>query len=239
MKIKGYFTKVELTLYFSSLFLIIGSFIIFDGKSYLTLVASVIGATSLIFTAKGNPIGQFLMIVFGVLYGVISLSQRYYGELITYVGMTVPMAVFSLISWLKNPYEKDKSEVKVNAVGKAEYCFTFIAGLAVAGGFYFILKAFNTANIIPSTISVATSFFGVYLTFRRSPYFALGYMANDIVLIILWTLASLKSVEYLSVVICFTAFLVNDFYTFYNWERMRKKQKKNKNIDNEVKKIDA
>lgn len=53
------------------------------------------------------------------------------------------------------------------------------------GRLYFILRAFNTANIIPGTISVTTSFVAVYLTFRRSPYFALAYAANDVVLIVL------------------------------------------------------
>lgn len=31
--------------------------------------------------------------------------------------------------------------------------------------FYFILDNFNTSNIVPSTISVTTSFLAVYLTF--------------------------------------------------------------------------
>lgn len=34
---------------------------------------------------------------------------------------------------------------------------------------------FNTTNLIPSTISVTTSFLAVYLTFRRSPYFAISF----------------------------------------------------------------
>ncbi len=90
--------------------------------------------------------------------------------------------------------------------------------------FYFILDFFNTANIIPSTISVTTSFIAVYLTFRRSPYFAIGYAANDIVLIVLWGFATLEDVSYLSVVVCFIAFLVNDIYGFINWRRMELRQ---------------
>lgn len=90
--------------------------------------------------------------------------------------------------------------------------------------FYFILEACGTANMIPSTISVTTSFIAVYLTFRRSPLYALGYAANDIVLIVLWILATIEDMTYLSVVICFAMFLVNDIYGFVNWRKMRKKQ---------------
>ena len=85
--------------------MIIISFVIFDRENYLTLSASLIGATSLIFNAKGNPFGQLLMVVFSILYGIISFSFAYYGEMITYLGMTMPMAVFALISWLRNPYK--------------------------------------------------------------------------------------------------------------------------------------
>ena len=97
---------------------------------------------------------------------------------------------------------------------------------AVTVVFYFILKYFNTANLIPSTFSVSTSFLAAYLTFRRSPYFALAYASNDIVLIILWVLASLNDISYISVVICFAVFLVNDLYGFISWLKMMKRQEK-------------
>ena len=84
----------------------------FDRENYLTLLASLIGVTSLIFNAKGNPFGQFLMVWFSLLYGVISFSFAYYGEMLTYLGMTMPMAVFSLISWLRNPYKKTKQRLR-------------------------------------------------------------------------------------------------------------------------------
>ena len=90
--------------------------------------------------------------------------------------------------------------------------------------FYFILAYFHTANLLPSTLSVTTSFVAVYLTFRRSPYFALAYAANDIVLIVLWVLASIYDIKYISVVVCFGAFLVNDMYGFVSWRNMKIRQ---------------
>ncbi len=223
-KIKNYFSKTDVTLWLSSVMLIILSFCIFDRESYLTLCASLIGVTSLIFNAKGNPIGQFLMVIFSLLYGIISYTFAYYGEMITYLGMTMPMAVFALISWLKNPYKGNKAEVKVNSLSAKENVFMWILTAVVTLIFYFILEYFNTANIVPSTLSVTTSFLAVYLTFRRSPYFALAYAANDVVLIILWILASFTDVRYISVVVCFVAFLFNDIYGYISWQRMKQRQ---------------
>ncbi len=101
---KNYFTKGEKLLWGSSVILIALSYILFKGDSILTLIASAVGVTSLIFNAKGNPVGQTLTIVLSLLYGDISLSFAYYGEMITYVGMTAPMACASLVSWLKHPF---------------------------------------------------------------------------------------------------------------------------------------
>lgn len=221
----NYFTKTEKIIWTVSVILIITSFMLFDRLQYLTLFASLIGATSLIFNAKGNPIGQFLMIIFSVLYGIISYSCAYYGEMITYLGMTAPMALVALITWLKNPYMGNKSEVKVNTISKKEVVYMLCIAGGVTAIFYFILKTFNTANMFFSTLSVTTSFVAVYLTFRRSAYYALGYAANDIILIILWIAATIKDISYFSVVICFLMFLVNDLYCFYSWQKMLKRQK--------------
>lgn len=220
----GYFTKGELILWCCSVLLIIVSFALFDRGNYLTLIASLIGVTSLIFSAKGNPIGQVLMIVFSLLYGIISYTFSYYGEMITYLGMTAPMALFALIAWLRHPFKGNKSQVTVNRLKIPEILFMIVLTGIVTVVFYFILMAFSTANIIPSTLSVTTSFIAVYLTFRRSPYFALAYAANDIVLIVLWVLATLADISYLSVVVCFAMFLINDMYGFFSWLKMQKIQ---------------
>lgn len=203
---------------------IVVSFLLFDRENYLTLVASFIGVTALIFNAKGNPFGQFLMVIFSILYGIISFAFAYYGEMITYLGMTAPMAVFALVSWLRNPYNGNKSEVKVNRLKSKDIIFMMILTAVITLIFYYILAAFHTANLIPSTISVTTSFLAVYLTFRRSPFYAIGYAANDIVLIILWVLATISDISYLSVATCFVVFLANDIYGFINWSKMQKRQ---------------
>ena len=223
-KFINYFSTTEIILWCSSVVLIVVSFCLFDRENYMTLTASLIGVTSLIFSAKGNPIAQVLMIIFSLIYGIISFSFAYYGEMITYLGMTMPMAVVALISWVKNPYNGNKSQVKVNHIHRQEVAFMLILTTVVSIVFCFILEYFNTANIVPSTISVTTSFIAVYLTFRRNPFFALAYAANDIVLIILWVMAAMTNTAYISVVICFVVFLVNDIYSFINWQKMKKVQ---------------
>ena len=223
-RLTAYFSQGELILWSSSAGLILVSFLVFDRVNYMTLAASLIGVTSLIFNAKGNPVGQALMVVFSLLYGAISYTFSYFGEMITYLGMTGPMALFALISWLRNPFQGNHAEVAVNRIGKWEYAGMSVLTVLVTLLFYCILDHFHTANMIPSTLSVTTTFIAVYLTFRRSPYFALAYAANDVVLIFLWILAARENISYLSVIICFVMFLVNDLYGFVSWRRMEKRQ---------------
>lgn len=222
--VSGYFSFHEKILWSASLIIILLSHFIFGAADLLSLSASLIGATSLIFCAKGNPIGQVLMICFSILYGIISYTFSYYGEMITYLCMTLPMAIFSLVSWLRNPYKGNRSVVKVSSISRRELIFSLLLTTAVTFIFFYILRTMSTANLLPSTLSVTTSFLAAYLTFRRSPFFAFVYALNDIVLIILWILASIEDISYLSVIVCFAVFLVNDLYGFISWLKMKKKQ---------------
>ncbi|MBE6573704.1 MAG: nicotinamide mononucleotide transporter [Ruminococcaceae bacterium] len=224
-RLLNYFTKWELILWSSSVLFITVFFMMFDRSSYFNLITSLLGASALIFCAKGHPLGQLMIFIFGILYGIISYSFDYYGEMMTYMGMSCPMALIALISWLRHPYKGNKSEVEVNRLKGSDYLIGILLSLLVTAVFYFILKYFDTANLIPSTVSVTTTFFAVYLTAKRSPFYALAYAANDIVLIILWVLATFNDISYISVVVCFTVFLVNDIYGFINWEKMQKKQR--------------
>lgn len=222
--LRGYFTKTEKGLWLCSVLLITVPFLLLDRESYLSFVTSLIGVTAVIFLAKGNPIGQAMTVVFSCLYGIISYTFSYYGEMITYLGMTMPMAVLALVSWLKNPYQGNRAEVAVSRVPKKEWGWIALMTALVTAFFCWILKLLGTANLFPSTLSVTTSFMAVYLTFRRSPWYAVWYAANDLVLIVLWTLAAMEDMHYLSVVLCFTAFFANDLYGFINWRRMAKRQ---------------
>ena len=223
-KLLNYFTKAEKILWLSSTLMILASFLISQDSGILGLISSLIGITALILCAKGNPFGQVLMIIFCCIYTYISYTFSYYGEMITYACMSLPMAVFSLVSWLRHPYKGNKAEVKVNNIKRKEYAFLIVLDVAVTVVFYFILRYFDTANLFLSTISITTSFGAAYLTMRRSPYYALWYVANDIVLILLWTMAAMKDISYISVIICFVAFLANDIYGFISWKKMQKRQ---------------
>ena len=225
--VKAFFKSVtpfEYCLWGGSVIAIVLSFVLCDSKDYVNLAGALIGASGLIFLAKGNVVGNFLCVAFAVFYGVISYFTRYYGEMITYLGMTAPTAIVAIVTWLRHPFSGKKTQVQINRLSKKEYALSFLLSCAVAVAFYFILGALNTANLILSTVSVLTSFYASYLTIRRSPFYALAYCANDGILIALWSLMAVGQSEYVCMVVCFAAFFLNDLYGFFNWLRMHKQQ---------------
>ena len=185
----------------------------------LTLAATWVGITSLIFAAKGNVWAQILMIAFSILYGIISLRFRYWGEMITYLGMSMPMAIWSTVTWIRNPSADNAGEVKIRKLKGKHFLFLFALSIVVTSAFYFLLQFLQTPNIVFSTISVTTSFLAASLTMLRSSYYALGYAANDLVLVVLWTLAAVENPVYIPVIINFMIFFMNDMYGFVSWKK--------------------
>nr|WP_297935424.1 nicotinamide riboside transporter PnuC [uncultured Lachnoclostridium sp.] len=214
-------TRKEWGLWLGSLLVVIVSNMLTGDIDLLTLIAACVGITSLIFAAKGNVWAQILMIVFSILYGIISWRFRYWGEMITYLGMTMPMAIWSTITWIKNPAENGK-EVAIQKLTLKHVEGLLFFGTITTVAFYLILRALNTPNIVFSTISITTSFLAASLTMLRTSYYALGYASNDIVLIILWSLASIENPVYIPVVVNFVIFFFNDMYGFISWKKREK-----------------
>lgn len=211
-------TKKEWALWIVSLLIVTASNLVTGQVEPLTLAAADIGITALIFAAKGNVWAQILMIIFCLLYGLISFQVRYWGEMITYLGMSLPMAIWSTITWLRNPSASGKA-VEIQSLTRKHVVGLAFFGALTTGVFYLILRALDTPNLVLSTISVETSFLAAALTMLRSSYYALGYAANDVVLIVLWVLASLKDPTYIPVAVNFSIFLVNDLYGFVSWRK--------------------
>ena len=180
-----------------------------EEKNYLSLAASVLGVVAIFLVAKGVIVGQYLSLAFALLYAVLSYFAAYYGECILVAVTMLPSSVFSIITWTKNP-SKERGKVKVNNLSGREFLFLTLATLLITVGVYFLLRALHTEEVFISAVSFVTSIFAAYLLVRRSPFYALAYLLNDVVLIALWSLACLRGEPVLPNVICFCVFLLND-----------------------------
>lgn len=139
--------KREWTLWSISLLTVVISNILADNASFSTIAGTITGVTALIFVARGDVWGQILTVAFSFLYATTSYEFRYWSEIITYLGMTMPIAVMSIVSWLRHPYEQGKNEVKIHRLSSRQIWLMIFIAIAVTVSFCFLLKALNTPKI--------------------------------------------------------------------------------------------
>ena len=216
----------EIIFMFASILVLTLCFAFSNDRDVFPFISSIIGVIAVLMLAKGLVIAPIVNIVYCVVYSILSIVQCYYGEAIIYIFLMIPIYAMSIVSWLRNKNPENKSTVKIKEIKGMEYLYLAIGTLVATFGFYFLLKALNTSELIVSTLSLVSSAVASYLMLRRCSYYAIGFIVNDVILIILWGLAMGRSgLGYLPTVISFVVFLVNDIYGLIHWKREEKKQR--------------
>ena len=211
-------TKFEKILLFCSITTILIAGFLCNSTS-LTILCALIGASCSIEQAKGKIASQFLGLTEAVLYSILSFQNRYYGEVIIYVFIMAPLFISGIISWLHN-INKETNTVIKNELGKKEWFLLSIIAIILFVGLYFLLKCFNTEQLLVSTLSMVTSLFATYLVARRSKYGFIFYILNDIILFILWGLPVIGGqITLIPMLFEPLILFINDVYGWINWNK--------------------
>ncbi len=217
-------TKLEKTLLYGSCIIVLIVGIIFK-SDILTTLCSIIDIIAMLLIAKGKNIGQLLGVLITVLYSIVSFKNGFYGEVIIYIFMMLPMYLIGIVSWIKHK-NKETNSVEINNIYKSEWLIVSIVSVIVFTGVYYLLKAFNTNELLVSTLSVLASLFGIYFQIRRSKYTFSFFIINDIILSVLWGIPIINgNFSLLPIFLDPVINFLNDTYGFYNWTRLEKKQK--------------
>lgn len=226
IKALKYFTPLEWSLWLGGMTVIITGFCLGADKNLLSLFSALLGVSCVIFNAKGSVWGQIISVGFAFTYATFAYLNRYYGETIIYLALMLPIHVASIVGWLKNRNDKSEyAEVKINRLSKREFALFALGAACASVGFYFLLYALKTDNLIVSTISLVASLGAAYLMLRRCEYFALCFIANDIILLVLWSMKIPElGTSVVPSLISFALYLVNDSYSFINWKRIKRRQ---------------
>lgn len=212
--------KFEITLLLLSIILIIGLGIYLDCGLLATIVP-FIGFFSALNQAKGHVIGQIVGILLAILYSIMSYNNKYYGEVIIYLLVILPLYISGTYTWLKNRNMKSE-KVKQNTLKKKEWNILLIVNLILFIGLYFLLKYFNTNNLLVSTISMNINLTATYLLVRRSRYSFLFYLINAFILLILWGLPVLDgNIILLPMAFDAILLLINNIYGLHSWSKSK------------------
>lgn len=224
--IKNYFkdwNTFEKTYVILSFMLIIATNILANGTIITTLynICYIAGA---ILAAKGKVENYIFWFVGVFIYSIISFNQHYYGEIIINIVISLPLMIIGIIDWLKHKDDVNNSIV-INNLSIKEISIVLLSQFIMFFGYYYLLKFFNTEELIISSLSIVASVLAMYFEARRSELCYYSYLTNDVIILSLWLIPVIKgNTMLLSVVICPTLLFINDIYGVYNWKRLKKIQ---------------
>ena len=214
------FERIILSLSLVAIF-VIG--IIFKSDLF-TLFTALTAVTTTILLAKGKKEAYIFYLICSILYIYVSFNNRYYGEVLLYLFLILPMCISSLITWIRHP-NKDTNTVEVNYVSKKEKSIVYLSTVPISLGLYFLLKAFNTSELIASTFTFVCSLLANYFQIRRSKVSFYFLFIEDASLLVLWLIPIVKGdLSLLPLTINSTFNLIFDSYGVYNWKKLEKKQ---------------
>jgi nicotinamide mononucleotide transporter PnuC len=214
---------------FEKLFLILGTIIafvltfLFNG-TWIDLGYTLLYFWTALLLAKGKYACYIIGIVSTFFYAFVSYSNSYYGEVIIAMCCTLPLMIVGLVNWLK--HQDNTNTVVIKEISKKELIIVLLSQTIMFIGYYYLLKVFNTNNLLVSTFSIVASIIATYLTARRSEYGFVGFIINDIILITLWSIPVVGgNTNLIPVLLCPILLLINDIYGVYNWKKIKNKQK--------------
>lgn len=214
-------TKFEVMMFISSIVIVIVAGILCT-SNWLTIICSITGIMCALTQAKGKLISQFIGIILVVLYSILSFQNKYYGEVLIYIFIMLPLFISGIVSWFKN-MNKETKTVKENNITRKEWTILTIISTVLFVILYYLLKYFNTSQLIISTLSMVTSLFATYLVARRSKYGFLFYMGNDVILLILWGFPVIQGAWILVPMLVNPIInFINDTYAWTSWNKREK-----------------
>lgn len=216
---------------FEKIFLLLGTIaalvltLLFNG-TIIDLGYTLLYFWTALLLAKGKYACYIIGIISTFFYAYVSYSNSYYGEVIISMCCTLPLMIFGLINWLK--HQDNTKTVVIKDMTIKEFVIVLLSQVILFMGYYYILKLFNTNNILVSTFSIVASLIATYLTARRSEYGFVGFIINDLILIALWGIPIFTgNLSIIPVVLCPILLLINDIYGAYNWKKIKIEQKDN------------
>lgn len=197
-------------------------------SNWLIVLSSLFGMTTTFLLAKGFALGNLVGILQIVFYTIMCYNNRYFGEIITNVGIVFPAYAFSFYTWTKRNH--DHVLQVNNSIKLQEWLLAFVGIGGVAVGFYFVLRALNTANLIFSTLAVFFVTMYCYLSIRRSQFCFVFRLLMDLVTFVLWLLVFLDTLKegfgaiYIPTLLNYVVYAVLDLFGIVNWIRLKRTQ---------------
>ena len=224
---KGY-NILDLVLISIGIITVTSTSIIFNSKWYIIL-NTILGLLCVFTQAKGKIATQFIGVIYFCFYIGISYSQKYYGEVVLYLTILLPMYIYGIIHWLRNRDSKEENTVVVRSnLSKKEWLILSIGFILLSIIVYFILKSLDTSQLLISTLSFVSMLPAVYLLARRCKWNQVAFLINDFIVPLLWIFLVIEGNTIFVPMCIYHVFQITyDVYGFIEWIKLEKRQSNN------------
>lgn len=206
-------------------FITIYLFFVLD-DTIIGLCASLTGMFSVVLVAKGKTTNYYPGIVNVVLYAIVAYGQKYYGEVMLNLLYFLPMQFIGLLMWRKNGLSESKQDdVKIAVMSsRARIGWTALCILATIV-YAFVLKKMGGALPYLDSLTAVLSIIAMIFMVKRLVEQWVVWIVIDVVTIYMWLVAFLHDGGAISILVMWSAYLVNAVYGLTNWIKQYRLQK--------------
>ncbi|RIW30393.1 nicotinamide riboside transporter PnuC [Bacillus salacetis] len=212
----GLFTAVNVYLFFA-----------WD-DTFLGFVTSISGMLCVVLVAKGKISNYYFGIVQTATYAYISYGYGLYGETMLNALFYFPAQFVGLYLWSKHKMKDDikGEDVQIKSLSTKGWAYTIVSSIILVILYGILLKALGGKSIWIDSSTTILSIIAQILMLKRITEQWLFWIAVNILSIALWMTALVtQGGNDLSMLVMWTAFLVNSVYGYVNWRKLWIKQK--------------
>lgn len=185
------------------------------------LTASLTGMICVVLVAKGKISNYYYGIPNVILYAYVAWQSKYYGEVMLNILYFLPIQFLGIYYWKKNiDKRKTRDDVIIRALSwKARTYWFIISAISVATYGAFLAYLGGTLPYVDSTSTVLSIIAMILMVQRATEQWYL-WIVVDVVSVYMWFYVLAQGGNDISMLIMWTAYLVNAVYGLYNWHRM-------------------
>ncbi|MED3575659.1 nicotinamide riboside transporter PnuC [Cytobacillus praedii] len=194
----------------------------------LGLITSISGMLCVVLVAKGKVSNYYFGIIQTGTYAYIAYGYGLYGEVMLNALFYFPLQFVGIYLWKQHTTDrKIKGEdIQINVLTKKGWIGTIVSFLAIFILYAFLLEKLGGNVVWIDSATTTLSVIAQILMLKRYTQQWLFWIAVNVLSIVLWLKALiLQGGNDVSMLVMWSAFLINSIYGYYNWSKVYKKQK--------------
>ena len=186
--------------------------------TWISLGAAVTGVICVILTGKGKRSSFIFGVVNTVLYAIVAMEAKYYGEVMLNLIYYLPLNFVGFVAWKKHMSDESGEVIKERLNLKQSAVIYAITAIAIVIYGYILKRLGGNLPYIDS-MSTVISVVAQILCLKRLMEQWVLWIVVDVVTVIMWAINFINGGESIATLAMWSIYLVNAFIMFFHWYR--------------------